>query len=343
MKKTLLSLLISGAVISPMASAMAPNTDLNLMPYPQSVELESGQVTVDGNFKVFIKGFNSDRVEFTAKRFIERLERQTGVPILDWQVDNAKDANLIIDIEAAPKAEIQNIDSVESYKITTKGNQITLSSPSPYGAIHGIETILQLVNTTADGYFIPAIAVVDEPRFRWRGISYDTSRHFIKFDVLLRQLDAMASAKMNVFHWHFWDDQGIRIQTDSWTRLWSETSDGNYYTKDQVRYLVEYARNLGIRVIPEVSLPGHSSAVAHAYPRLMSGGEGQSYEQERGWGVFEPLMDPLNPELYEMLGDVFDEMVELFPDEYFHIGGDEPNYAQWINSEKHQKFIKDNT
>lgn len=130
MKKTLLSLLISGAVISPMASAMAPNTDLNLMPYPQSVELESGQVTVDGNFKVFIEGFNSDRVEFTAKRFIERLERQTGVPILDWQVDNANDANLIIDIEAAPKAEIQNIDSVESYKITTKGNQITLSAPS---------------------------------------------------------------------------------------------------------------------------------------------------------------------------------------------------------------------
>ena len=107
------------------------------------------------------------------------------------------------------------------------------------------------------------------PRFRWRGVSYDTSRHFIEFDVLIRQLDAMASAKMNVFHWHFWDDQGIRIQTESWPRLWSETADGNYYTKDQVRYLVEYARNLGIRVIPEVSLPGHSSAVAHAYPRYI--------------------------------------------------------------------------
>ncbi|MCW8335856.1 family 20 glycosylhydrolase, partial [Vibrio paucivorans] len=285
---------------------------------------------------------NSDRVEFTAKRFIERLERQTGVPILNWQVDNAKDANLIIDIKRAAKSEVQNIDSEESYKITTRGDQITLSSPSPYGAIHGIETILQLVETTAQGYHIPAVTIVDEPRFRWRGVSYDTSRHFIEFDVLLRQLDAMASAKMNVFHWHFWDDQGIRIQTDSWTRLWSETSDGNYYTKDQVRYLVEYARNLGIRVIPEVSLPGHSSAVAYAYPHLMSGGEGQSYEQERGWGVFKPLMDPLNPELYVMLGDVFDEMVELFPDEYFHIGGDEPDYEQWINSEKHQKFIKDN-
>ncbi len=342
MKKTILSLLISGSVVSPMALAMAPNTNLNLMPYPQTVELQAGQVKVDGNFKVYIKGFNSDRVEYTAKRFIDRLERQTGVPILNWQVDSADEANLIIDIDAAPKSEVQNIDSVESYKITTQGEQITLSAPSPYGAIHGIETLLQLVETTATGYHIPAVTIVDEPRFRWRGVSYDTSRHFIEFDVLIRQLDAMASAKMNVFHWHFWDDQGIRIQTESWPRLWSETADGNYYTKDQVRYLVEYARNLGIRVIPEVSLPGHSSAVAHAYPRLMSGAEGQSYEQERGWGVFEPLMDPLNPELYEMLGDVFDEVTELFPDEYFHIGGDEPNYAQWKNSEKHQEFIEEN-
>ncbi|MEZ8824299.1 family 20 glycosylhydrolase [Vibrio amylolyticus] len=342
MKKTILSLLISSSMVTPMALAMAPNTDLNLMPYPQEVELNKGQVTVDSHFKVFIKGFNSDRVEYTAKRFIDRLERQTGVPTLNWQVDNEKDANLVIDVRRAAKTEIQNLESDESYRIETKGDQITLSSESPYGAIRGIETILQLVQSTSTGYHIPAVTIVDEPRFQWRGVSYDTSRHFIEFDVLIRQLDAMASAKMNVFHWHFWDDQGIRIQTDSWTRLWSESSDGNYYTKDQVRYLVEYASNLGIRVIPEVSLPGHSSAVAHAYPRLMSGGEGQSYEQEREWGVFEPLMDPLNPELYEMLGDVFDEVVALFPDEYFHIGGDEPNYSQWINSEKHQAFIAEN-
>ncbi|MGC9403734.1 family 20 glycosylhydrolase [Vibrio genomosp. F10 str. 9ZC157] len=325
-----------------MELAMAPNTDLNLMPYPQTVELNKGQVTVDSEFKVFIKGYNSDRVEYTAKRFIDRLERQTGVPTLNWQTENEKEANLVIDIKRAPKTEVQNIESDESYKIETKGDQITLSSESPYGAMRGIETVLQLVEATSTGYHIPAVTIVDEPRFQWRGVSYDTSRHFIEFDVLIRQLDAMASAKMNVFHWHFWDDQGIRIQTDSWTRLWSESSDGNYYTKDQVRYLVEYARNLGIRVIPEVSLPGHSSAVAHAYPHLMSGGEGQAYEQEREWGVFEPLMDPLNPELYEMLGDVFDEMVALFPDEYFHIGGDEPNYSQWINIDKHQAFIADN-
>ncbi|MGC9461094.1 glycoside hydrolase family 20 zincin-like fold domain-containing protein, partial [Vibrio genomosp. F10] len=115
-----------------MELAMAPNTDLNLMPYPQTVELNKGQVTVDSEFKVFIKGYNSDRVEYTAKRFIDRLERQTGVPTLNWQAENEKEANLVIDIKRAPKTEVQNIESDESYKIETKGDQITLSSESPY-------------------------------------------------------------------------------------------------------------------------------------------------------------------------------------------------------------------
>lgn len=161
--------------------------------------------------------------------------------------------------------------------------------------------------------------------------------------MILRQLDAMASAKMNVFHWHIWDDQGIRIQLDNYTKLWEKTTDGDYYTKDQIRYVVDYARELGIRVVPEISLPGHASAVAHAYPELMSGVGEQSYPQQREWGVFEPLMDPTNPELYTMLSSVFDEVVELFPDEYFHIGGDEPNYKQWQENPKIQAFIKENS
>lgn len=198
------------------------------------------------------------------------------------------------------------------------------------------------MTTDATGYFVPAVSIQDEPRFPWRGVSYDTSRHFIELDVILRQLDAMASAKMNVFHWHIWDDQAIRIQLDNYQKLWQDTADGDYYTKDEIRYVVNYARNLGIRVIPEISLPGHASAVAHAYPELMSGMGEQSYPHQRGWGVFEPLMDPTNPELYKMLASVFDEVVELFPDEYFHIGGDEPNYQQWKDNPKIQQFIKDN-
>ncbi|WP_042990985.1 family 20 glycosylhydrolase [Vibrio mimicus] len=340
MNKATLALLISGMMMASTSMAMAPNTDLVLMPYPQSVTLQEGKVALDQNFSIFIKGYDSPRVAFNAKRTMERLYRQTGLPMLNWQAKSEKEATLVIDIANAPSSAIQNIDSDESYRLTIANGQIQLSAPEPYGAFHGLETFLQLVTTDAIGYFVPAVNIVDKPRFKWRGVSYDTARHFIELPVILRQLDAMASAKMNVFHWHIWDDQGIRIQLENYPRLWQVTADGDYYSKDDIRKVVAYARNLGIRVIPEISLPGHASAVAHAYPQLMSGLGEQSYPQQRGWGVFEPLMDPTNPELYTMLASVFDEVVELFPDEYFHIGGDEPNYQQWRDNPKIQAFIK---
>ncbi|ENO8416812.1 family 20 glycosylhydrolase [Vibrio mimicus] len=340
MNKATLALLISGMMMAPTSMAMAPNTDLVLMPYPQSVTLQEGKVALDQNFSIFIKGYDSPRVAFNAKRTMDRLYRQTGLPMLNWQAKSEKEATLVIDIANAPSSAIQNIDSDESYRLTITNGQIQLSAPESYGAFHGLETFLQLVTTDATGYFVPAVSIVDKPRFKWRGVSYDTARHFIELPVILRQLDAMASAKMNVFHWHIWDDQGIRIQLENYPRLWQVTADGDYYSKDDIRKVVAYARNLGIRVIPEISLPGHASAVAHAYPQLMSGLGEQSYPQQRGWGVFEPLMDPTNPELYTMLASVFDEVVELFPDEYFHIGGDEPNYQQWRDNPKIQAFIK---
>ena len=343
MNKGTLALLISGLITIPTAAmAMTPNTDLNLMPYPQNVELGQGKITLDKSFSIYIKGYDSPRVQFNAKRTMDRLYRQTGLPMLNWHAESEKDATLVIDIRNAPKSEVQDINSDESYQLESRNGQIIIRSERPYGAFHGLETFLQLVTTDETGYFVPAVSIKDEPRFPWRGVSYDTSRHFIELDVILRQLDAMASAKMNVFHWHIWDDQAIRIQLDNYQKLWQDTADGDYYTKDEIRYVVNYARNLGIRVIPEISLPGHASAVAHAYPELMSGMGEQSYPHQRGWGVFEPLMDPTNPELYKMLASVFDEVIELFPDEYFHIGGDEPNYQQWKDNPKIQQFIKDN-
>ncbi|WP_434529495.1 beta-N-acetylhexosaminidase [Vibrio sp. K4] len=343
MNKGTLALLISGLITIPTAAmAMTPNPDLNLMPYPQNVELGQGKITLDKSFSIYIKGYDSPRVQFNAKRTMDRLYRQTGLPMLNWHAESEKDATLVINIRNAPKSEVQDINSDESYQLESRNGQIIIRSERPYGAFHGLETFLQLVTTDATGYFVPAVSIQDEPRFPWRGVSYDTSRHFIELDVILRQLNAMASAKMNVFHWHIWDDQAIRIQLDNYQKLWQDTADGDYYTKDEIRYVVNYARNLGIRVIPEISLPGHASAVAHAYPELMSGMGEQSYPHQRGWGVFEPLMDPTNPELYKMLASVFDEVVELFPDEYFHIGGDEPNYQQWKDNPKIQQFIKDN-
>ncbi|MEH0664285.1 family 20 glycosylhydrolase [Vibrio scophthalmi] len=340
MKKATLVMAISSLLATMPALSSAPNTALNLMPYPQSVELGSGSVAIDKSFSIFVKGHDSERVRFNAKRTVERLYRQTGLPMLHWQAPDEQSATLVIDIAQPPEPAGQNLSSDESYQLYVRDGKIHLTAPMPYGAFHGLETLLQLVITDANGVYVPDVRIVDQPRFKWRGVSYDTSRHFIELEVILRQLDAMASAKMNVFHWHIWDDQAIRIEIESYPKLWQATADGDYYSKDEIRQVVAYAHNLGIRVIPEISLPGHASAVAHAYPELMSGVGEQAYPQQRGWGVFEPLMDPTNPELYRMLESVFDEVVALFPDEYIHIGGDEPNYKQWQDNPKIQAFIE---
>lgn len=225
MYKGTLALLISSIFTLPTAAiAMTPNSDLNLMPYPQNVALKEGKVTLDKSFSIYIKGYNSPRVKFNTKRVMERLYRQTGLPMLNWQAQSEQDATLVINIHHRPKSDVQNIDSDESYTLDVGNDKIVINAERPYGAFHGLETLLQMVSTDATGYFVPAVSIQDKPRFPWRGVSYDTSRHFIELDVILRQLDAMASAKLNVFHWHIWDDQGIRIQLDNYQKLWRETA-----------------------------------------------------------------------------------------------------------------------
>lgn len=342
MKKTLLTLSISSFLFSASSLASAPNTDLNLMPYPQSVELNSGQLEITSDFSIYIDGYKSERIQQLALRIIQRVEAQTGLPLLTPFASSKKEATLIIDVSKAAKNKIQDNDIDESYELTINKKQIILESDRPYGALRGAETFLQLINTSKAGYFVPQVNIEDEPRFPWRGASFDSSRHFVTVDTIKRQIDGFASAKMNVFHWHLWDDQAIRIQIESYPKLWEKTADGDFYTKEEIKDVVEYARLRGIRVIPEISLPGHASAVAHAYPELMSGEGEQSYDQQRAWGVFVPLMNPINPELYVFFDKVFSEVTELFPDEYIHIGGDEPNYQQWTDNKEIQAFIAEN-
>ena len=342
MKKTLLALTVSSIILSTPSLASAPNTNLNLMPYPQSVELKSGKLPIDNNFSIYIDGYKSERIQQLAQRIIKRIEAQTGLPLLSPFSNSEKNATLIIRVNKAAKKEIQDNHIDESYQLSVNQKQIILQAERPYGVIRGAETFLQLITTSKNGYSVPLIIIEDQPRFPWRGASFDSSRHFVSIETIKRQIDGFASAKMNVFHWHLWDDQAIRIQIESYPKLWQKTADGDVYTKEEIKGVIEYARLRGIRVIPEISLPGHASGVAHAYPELMSGEGKQSYEQQRAWGVFVPLMNPLNPELYIFFDNVFSEVTDLFPDEYIHIGGDEPNYQQWSNNKKIQAFIKEN-
>jgi hexosaminidase len=195
-----------------------------------------------------------------------------------------------------------------------------------------------LVQTTSNGFAVPAIAIQDKPRFPWRGLMIDVGRHFIPLDVLKRNLDGMAAVKLNVFHWHLSENQGFRIESKKFPKLQEMGSDGLYYTQDEARELIAYARDRGIRVVPEFDMPGHSTAWFVGYPELASGPG--PYQIERKWGIFDPAMDPTQERTYKFLDTFIGEMAQLFPDQYLHIGGDEVNGKQWDANPKIQAFMR---
>ena len=205
--------------------------------------------------------------------------------------------------------------------------------------MHGLQTFLQLVDVSPDGFAAPSVTIQDKPRFPWRGLMIDSARHFTPLDVIKRNLDGMEAVKMNVFHWHLSENQGFRIESKKFPKLHELGSDGLYYTQDEVRDLIAYARDRGIRVVPEFDMPGHSTAWFVGHPELASG-KGP-YEIERRWGIFDPAMDPTNEKVYKFLDELIGEMAKIFPDHFFHIGGDEVNGKEWDANPKIQAFKKE--
>jgi len=228
----------------------------------------------------------------------------------------------------------------ESYQLTITENQVTLKAETDIGALRGLETFLQLLSVDEKGYYFPAVVINDAPRFPWRGLLIDVSRHFMPVEVIKRNLDGMAAVKMNVFHWHLADDQGFRVECQSWPKLHELGSDGFYYTRAQIKEIIAYAADRGIRVIPEFDVPAHATSWLVAYPEL--GSAPGPYSLERRWGIKDPIMDPTKEFTYEFLDKFFAEMAALFPDEYFHIGGDENNGNHWNTNDHIQQFMKDN-
>ena len=167
----------------------------------------------------------------------------------------------------------------------------------------------------------------------------DPVRHFLPLETLKRQIDGIAAARMNVFHWHLTDDQGWRFASSHYPQLQQQASDGLFYSQQQMRELVHYATLRGVRVVPEIDLPGHASALAVAMPELMSAPG--PYAMERGWGVFKPLLDPSNEAVFRFIDTLIGEVAAIFPDPYIHIGGDEVDPSQWNASPKIQQFMRD--
>lgn len=315
---------------------------LNLMPVPASLKRTDGSYRLTKDFTLNIKDGSDRRLYDAANAFLRRLDGRTGSffpqGVISKEIPQAVEKPALI-ISPQRTGKIALYED-ESYNLTVTTDKITLDAVTDIGAMRGLETLLQLLDSDDKGYYFPCVEIKDKPRFPWRGLMIDASRHFMPMDVLKRNIDAMAAVKMNVFHFHLCDNQGWRIESKVYPKLQQLASDGQYYTQIQIKEIIQYAADRGIRVMPEFDVPGHATAMLVAYPEL--GSAPGPYLMERNAGIFDPVLDPTNEQTYIFLDKLFTEMAALFPDEYFHIGGDENNGIHWKSNPKIQAYMQKN-
>lgn len=334
---------------------------LNLVPYPQEVTISSG------TFKVSGAAFNCDpavdaRSQEAIRKFSVRLSTTSG-----------KVSTFTTPIGLAASAEAGKVKgfvftadetlSSGEYNIEVSGKSVKVRSSDFYGTLYAIETLKQLMpvavyGSKADGnanWHIPCVSIKDAPRFGYRGMHLDCARHFFSVDEVKKYLDVMAMYKLNRFHWHLTEDQGWRLELKKYPELTliggfrdgtmigkDFSSDdgvryGGYYTQEQVKEIIRYADERGITVIPEIDLPGHMLAALAAYPQL--GCTGGPYKVWKRWGISDEVLCPGKPATFEFLKGVLNEVADLFPSEYIHIGGDECPKTEWEKCPDCQRLI----
>ncbi len=336
---------------APDGTATLAKQELALMPYPQQLQPEVG------SFVLTQQPAQADRpsrwqlqvwsdahpagVQFLWQHLQQRLSAQAGLPVELTQVSTAAEAQLQLRFQQHIAMPQPGDD--ESYQLVVTPQQIRLQAPTSTGALYAVETLAQLLDCQVHCQF-PAVRIVDQPRFGWRALLLDSARRFIPLADLKRQLQGMASAKLNVLHWHLTDDQGWRFESLAYPKLTApadgmqDGTDAAFYSQSQMRELVAYAAKLGIRVVPEIDLPGHASAIGRAYPELMAAPG--PYPPERRFGVFTPLLAVHSPKVSEFTQTLLREVQQIFPDPYLHIGGDEVKPDDWLANPEIRQFMQ---
>ncbi len=335
-KSAILCLCLAAFLPALLGAAEAPV----LMPVPEKMTLAEGQYRLDASFTLAIEGQADPRLYSGVTRMLRRLSGRTALfmpqDVITPQT-RAENPGLVITCQRPGKVAL---GEDESYELTVTPARIELHCVTDLGGLHGLETLLQLLQADEKGFFFPALSIQDKPRFPWRGLMIDVCRHWLPMEVVKRNLDGMAAVKMNVLHLHLSEDQGFRIESKLYPKLHQLGSDGFYYTQAEIKTIIAYADERGIRVYPEFDIPGHTTAWFIGHPELASAPG--PYSIERRWGVFDPTMDPTKESTYKLLDRFIGEMAALFPDPFFHIGGDENNGKQWNANPAIQAFMKKN-
>jgi hexosaminidase len=255
---------------------------------------------------------------------VERWRLQTCTPT-EIVVDPAR-ADLKVE-SAGSGSVVPSLDDDESYKLAVTEEGISIRAVAPVGIIRATETLVQLFTANGGQPYLPIVAIEDHPRFRWRGLLIDASRHFLPVPTVERILEAMAVVKMNVLHFHLTDEPGFRAESLVFPKLQGLGSNGQYYSQADLRHLVAFAAERGIRILPEFDMPAHVSSWLVGYPELAS--LPGPYQVATTFGWRDPAFDPTRDDVYSFIESFIDEMSPIFPDAYWHIGGDEVGDKDW--------------
>lgn len=318
---------------------------INIIPKPQEVKVLDGNFTINSSTKILC----DDKTEMIAKYFADEVDGLFGIKLKTENSTVNSETNVII----LRLSKLDHSNSKEAYHLNITKDKILITANEPNGIFYGIQSLRQLLPVEKNlknkkELIVPAVDIKDYPRFVHRGLNLDCCRHFMEKDFVKRYIDLLAYHKMNVLHWHLTEDQGWRIEIKKYPELTEigafrkyddGTVYGGYYTQEEIKEVVEYAASRFITVIPEIELPGHSTAAIATYPHLSC--TGGPFDVGTLWGIYKDIYCAGNEETFMFLEDVLSEVIELFPSTYIHIGGDEAPKDRWKECAKCQQRIKD--
>ncbi len=322
-----------------------------MIPRPYKWTKLNGYFRINQDTKIFFEA-NRDDLRQIAEYIVAKINMASGFQLA---VEESAAINPEMNCILLTSRASEEISCLAGYHLHVDENAVTLRAPQATGLFYAVQTLRHLLPPEIErrkpvlnvAWIIPAILIEDQPRFSWRGLMLDCARHFMTKDFIKRYIDLLAYHKMNVFHWHLTDDQGWRIEIKKYPKLtdvgaWRKYDDnsiyGGFYTQDDIREIVAYAKHRYVTIVPEIELPGHCLSALAAYPELSC--TGGPFEVGTEWTIYKDIFCAGSEQMFDFLENVLTEVVELFPDDYVHIGGDECLKDRWKKCPKCQKRLQ---
>ena len=340
------------------SNEMLTAQEIALTPQPAHLTVKDGRFEFGNQLKAKVTPYQGDSIRMVFESFKKELQEATGIKVSSTQKE-AK-ARIILDLNPQLPA--------EAYKLNVSKKQVRIEASRPAGFYYALQTLKQLMPrnvmagvATSDHsqWSLPSVEIEDAPRFEWRGFMLDEGRHFFGKDEIKRVIDMMAIYKMNRFHWHLTEDQGWRIEIKKYPKLtetgaWRNSKVlaygdvkpdgeryGGFYTQKDIKEIVAYAKKKFIEIIPEIDIPGHSQAAVAAYPEFLACDTANKHEVWLQQGISTDVINVANPKAMQFAKEVIDELTELFPFNYIHLGGDECPTNKWQKNDECKKLLSE--